>query len=172
MGKPDLNLDAYRLVADLLHRLRQVLRYHLRESAGDHWEERIPDDLRLFLSQRRMREQGVSWFRSADLDLLDYASFSDLAEIFAANPALLEGVDWLPPSGREAVLKVRFLELDTILQRVAYARPVSELEIELLAGLGERIRRSFDSSPRAPARTPREARTPAPTPSVSYTHLT
>ncbi|MGC8915854.1 MAG: hypothetical protein ACP5NF_02595 [Thermoanaerobaculum sp.] len=143
MGKLDLNLDAYRFVAELLHRLRTSLRQRLEELAGEAWEECIPEDLRLFLSQRRQREQGVAWFRTDSCDLLDYASFSDLAEILAANPTLLEGADWLPPTGREAMLRVRFLELDTVFQRVAYARPVSELEMELLATLGERIRKTF-----------------------------
>lgn len=150
MGKLDLNLDAYRLIADLLHRLRTSVRERLRELAGEAWEERIPEDLRLFLAQRRLREQGVSWFRTDSCDLLDYASFSDLAEILAANPTLLEQVDWLPTSGREAMLRVRFLELDTVFQRVAYARPISELEMELLAGLGERIRKSFEGTSRTP----------------------
>lgn len=168
MGKLDLNLDAYRLIAELLHRLRNALREALKEAAGNSWEEHIPQDLRLFLSQRRSREQGVSWFRTDSCDLLDYASFSDLAEILAANPALLEQLDWLPASGREAMLRVRFLELDTVFQRVAYARPVSELEMELLAGLGERIRRSFDRGTKPPTTTApalaAEAKPPTPPP--------
>lgn len=46
MSKLDLNLDAYRLIADLLYRLRATVRGRLRELAGDRWEERIPEDLR------------------------------------------------------------------------------------------------------------------------------
>lgn len=172
MGKLDLNLDAYRLIAELLHRVRNAVRERLQEMVGDAWEDRIPGDLRLFLTQRRLREQGVSWFRTDSCDLLDYANFFDLAEILAANPALLEQVDWLPATGREAMLRVRFLELDTVFQRVAYARPVSELEMELLAGLGERIRKSFGR----PAKTPTPV-APAPAAEISPaapppTHLT
>lgn len=150
MSKLDLNLDAYRLIVDLLNRLRGVVRGRLRELAGESWEERIPEDLRLFLAQRRLREQGVSWFRTDSCDLLDYASFLDLAEILVANPTLLEKADWLPTSGREAMLRVRFLELDTIFQRVAYARPISEIEMELLAAFGERLRRTFETREQAP----------------------
>lgn len=162
MSKLDLNLDAYRLIADLLHRLRSALRGRLRQLAGEGWEERIPEDLRLFLSQRRLREQGVSWFRSDSCDLLDYASFSDLAEILAANPSLLEEADWLPTSGREAMLRVRFLELDTIFQRVAYARPISEIEMELLAALAERLRKTFDTQDRTSPSTPPEKKAAVP----------
>jgi hypothetical protein len=172
MAKLDLNLDAYRLIAELLHRLRKTVRQELRSQGGDAWEELLPQDLRLFLSQRRQREQGVSWFRTDNADLLDYASFADLAEILAATPSLLAKLDWLPATGREAMLRVRFLELDTVFQRVAYARPVSELELELLTGLGERLRRSLEpaasAAEPAPPRekekpsAPAQAKTPAP----------
>lgn len=144
MGKLDLNLDAYRLMADLLHRLRKAIRQELQAKAGDRWHELIPEDLRLFLSQRRQREQSVSWFYTDNADLLDYASFADLAQILTSQPAFLGKLDWLPPSGREAMLRVRFMELDTIFQRVAYARPVGELELELLSNLGERVRKSLE----------------------------
>lgn len=163
MTQLDLNLDAYRLVADLLQRLRDGVRSRLRQLAGEGWEEQIPGDLRLFLSQRRLREQGVSWFRTDSCDLLDYASFLDLAEILAANPTLLEEADWLPTSGREAMLRVRFLELDTIFQRVAYARPITEIEMELLAALAERLRKTFEAQEKAPPSTPpREKKTAMP----------
>lgn len=144
MGKLDLNLDAYRLIADLLHRLRKTVRQELQAKAGDGWHELIPEDLRLFLTQRRQREQSVSWFHTDNADLLDYAAFADLAEILASQPDLLEKLDWLPLSGREAMLRVRFMELDTIFQRVAYARPVGELELELLSNLGERVKKSLE----------------------------
>ncbi|MGQ9495297.1 MAG: hypothetical protein ACUVRY_03435 [Thermoanaerobaculaceae bacterium] len=144
MGKLDLNLDAYRLLAQLLHRLRRAVREELSKTYGSQWERGIPEDLRMFLSQRRQREQSISWFTSDSVDLLDYANFADLAEVLASTPSLLERLDWLPSSGREAMLRVRLLELDTVFQRVAYARPISEMEMELLAGLGERIKKCFD----------------------------
>ena len=163
MAKLDLNLDAYRLIAELLSRLRQAIRQELRQRAGDAWEELLPEDLRLFLAQRRQREQGVSWFATDSFDLLDYAGFADLAEILATTPSLLQRLDWLPPTNRETMLRVRFLELDTVFQRVAYARPVSELEMELLAGLGERVKRSLEGI--APAKETPPTPKPAPAPS-------
>jgi hypothetical protein len=162
VAKLDLNLDAYRLIAELLSRLRQAIRHELRQRAGDAWEELLPEDLRLFLTQRRQREQGVSWFATDSFDLLDYAGFAEAAEILAATPSLLQRLDWLPPTNRETMLRVRFLELDTVFQRVAYARPVSELEMELLAGLGERVKRSLEGI--APAKEPPTPK-PAPAPS-------
>lgn len=144
VGKLDLNLDAYRLNAELLHRLRRTVRQELSKIYGSQWEQGIPEDLRMFLSQRRQREQAISWFTNDSVDLLDYANFADLAEVLASIPSLLQRLDWLPSSGREAMLRVRFLELDTVFQRVAYARPISEMEMELLVGLGERIKRCFD----------------------------
>lgn len=154
MTKLDLNLEAYRLIAELLLRLRCAIRQELHQQGGDAWEELLPEDLRLFLTQRRQREQGVSWFATDNFDLLDYAGFADLAEILAATPSLLQRLDWLPPTNRETMLRVRFLELDTVFQRVAYARPVSELEMELLAGLGERVKRSLEGAPPSKEKSP------------------
>lgn len=153
MGKLDRNLDAYRLIAQLLHRLRQAVREELSKIYGSQWEQGIPENLHMFLSQRRQREEGISWFPSDDVDLLDYANFADLAEILASTPSLLERLDWLPSPGRESVLRVRLLELDTVLQRVAHARPISEMEMELLVGLGERIKRCFDKGIAATTKT-------------------
>lgn len=162
VGKLDLNLDAYRLIGQLLHRLRRAIREELSGAYGAQWEQGIPEDLRMFLSQRRQREESISWFPSDDVDLLDYANFADLAEILASTPSLLEHLDWLPSSGREAMLRVRFLELDTVFQRVAYVRPISEMEMELLAGLGERIKKCFEEEQRSPEKTAtRQASSPS-----------
>ncbi len=53
------------------------------------------------------------------------------------------------------MLRVRFLELDTIFQRVAYARPISEIEMELLAALAERLRKSFETEGKTSPPRPR-----------------
>lgn len=153
VGKLDRNLDAYRLIAELLHRLRRAVREELSKIYGSQWEQGIPENLHMFLSQRRQREEDIRPFPSDDVDLLDYANFADLAEILASTPSLLERLDWLPSPGREAMLRVRLLELDTICQRVAHARPISEMDMELLVGLGERMRRCFDKGIAATTKT-------------------
>jgi hypothetical protein len=58
--------------------------------------------------------------------------------VLSSNPTLREGFSRLVPEPQ--ALRLRFLELDTVLNRIAYARPVSESDMELLLGFDERLR--------------------------------
>jgi hypothetical protein len=139
MPKLEHNIDAYRLVATTLTRLRALLRRHLEATHGPSWEkEGLPTDPAAFLAQRRERENAVKWNSSSGLDLLDFAGFVNLYEVINNHPRLLEGFSRLVPEPN--ALRLRFLELDTVLNRIAYARPVSESDVELLLGFDERLR--------------------------------
>ena len=139
MGKLDHNLDAYRLAATALERLRTLVRRCLESEHGPGWpSSAIPDDPGRVLAQRRDREHSVKWNPSSATDLLDFAGFVNLHQILATHPRLSEAIARLVPEPQ--ALRVRFLELDTVLNRIAYARPVSESDIELLLGFDERLR--------------------------------
>jgi hypothetical protein len=139
MAKLDHNIDAYRLAATTLSRLRSFLRRHLEAAYGPSWEkDGLPAEPASFLAQRRERENAVKWNSSSGLDLLDFAGFVNLYEVLSTQPRLLEGFSRLVPEPQ--ALRLRFLELDTVLNRVAYARPVSESDVELLLGFDERLR--------------------------------
>ncbi len=139
MAKLDHNLDAYRLAAAALERLRALLRRHLEAAHGASWEQDgIPHEPREFLAQRREREAAVKWNSATGLDLLEFAGFVNLYEVLSAHPRLRDGFSRLVPDPQ--ALRIRFLELDTVLNRIAYARPVSEADMELLLGFDERLR--------------------------------
>jgi hypothetical protein len=139
MGKLDHNLDAYRLAATALERLRALIRRHLHATHGPDWETAaLPDDPAQFLAQRRARESSVKWNPSSSTDLLDFAGFCNLYEILNTHQRLREGFARLVPEPQ--ALRLRFLELDTVLNRIAYARPISESDMELLLGFDERLR--------------------------------
>jgi len=139
MGKLEHNLDAYRQAAAALERLRGLIRHHLAAAHGDAWEtDGIPDEPRQFLQQRRARENSVKWNPTSATDLLDFAGFVNLHDILNAHPRLQQGFARLAPE--QGALKLRFLELDTVLNRIAYARPVSDSDMELLLGFDERLR--------------------------------
>jgi hypothetical protein len=139
MPKLDHNLDAYRLAAAALERMRAMLRRHLEAAHGPNWEkDGIPPEPRDFLVQRRDRENAVKWNSSSGVDLLDFAGFVNLYEVLSSHPGLHSGFSRLVPDPH--ALRIRFLELDTVLNRIAYARPVSESDMELLLGFDERLR--------------------------------
>ena len=163
MGKLDHNLDAYRLAAAALERLRALIRRHLEAAHGPEWQTAgIPDDPGEFLAQRRARENNVKWNPSSSTDLLDFAGFVNLHEILTLHPRLSEAFSRLVPEPQ--TLRLRFLELDTVLNRIAYARPVSESDMELLLGFDERLRQlaSDLNADAAPSEQPAREAAPAP----------
>lgn len=144
MSGKDFNLEAYRIIHDTLNRIRAVLREALEQLHGRGWEAAVePMDRRTFLMQRRDREMSINWRRTRTDDLLMYGNFSDLYEFVVADKRLLQRFAGV--ASDPEVLRLRFLEVDAIFSRVAYARPISESEMELLINFDERLRRLGDS---------------------------
>ena len=140
MAKIEINPDAYCLAGESLFRVRQLTRETLRAAHGEDWPQQgIPEELRGYLLSRRAREASINWHLSESADLLDYAGFANIYDIIAANEELLELFASLAPD--PDVLRLRFLELDTILNRIAYMRPVADSEMGFLVTFDERIRR-------------------------------
>ncbi len=146
MTTTDYRLEAYRIISDNLTRIRAVLREGLQQLHGPGWEAVVePADRRTYLAQRREREISINWRRATTDDLLQYGNFSDLYEFAAADQRLLQRFATL--ASNEEVLRLRFLEVDAIFNRVAYARSISDSEMELLINFDERLRRLFDGAP-------------------------
>ncbi len=175
MGQNDYRVDAYRIISDNLTRIRAVLREALEQLHGPRWEEVVePMDRRTFLAQRREREVNINWRRATAEDLLQYGNFSDLYEFVAADRRLFER--FAAVARDEEVLRLRFLEIDAIFNRVAYARPISESEMELLINFDERMRRlgagptAAEITVEVPVQPPREeaAASSPPPPAESF----
>ncbi len=148
MAKLDTNLDACQLSSDLLLRLRKIVRDSLRTTYGKNWEVNgIPAELREFLVQRQAREASINWNLSDSVDAIDFAGYVNLFDIISATPHLLQR--FLPLAPDTHMLRIRFLELDTILNRIAYARPISEADLGFLVSFEERLKRTTSAPPPA-----------------------
>ena len=140
MARLDENIDACRLSNDVLTRIRKAVRDSLHATYGASWEEAgIPADIREFLLQRQAREASINWNLSDSCDALDFAGYLNLSDIIAATPGLLQRFLSLAPDAN--VVRTKFLELDTILNRIAYARPISEADLGLLATFDDRMKK-------------------------------
>jgi hypothetical protein len=140
MGKLELNVETYRVIAETLLQLRATTRALLQSCYGDAWQERgMPEPLRGFLDQRRAREAAIQWRLLERVDLLDFAGFENIAEVVSACPSLIAA--FAPVSPDADLLRARFVELDSIQARVAFARPVTESEMEFVVSFSERLRR-------------------------------
>jgi hypothetical protein len=157
MTKLDTNLDACQMSSEILLRLRKIMRETLRAIHGKEWETTgIPQEIREYLTQRQAREASINWNLSDAVDILDFAGFLNIYDIMEANPQLLQRL--LPLAPDASVLRIRFLELDTILNRIAYARPISESELGFLVTFEDRLKKTTSGPPpaveQAPAATP------------------
>lgn len=148
MTKLDTNLDACQMSSEILLRLRKILRESLRGIHGKEWEATgIPEEIRDHLTQRQAREASINWNLSDAVDILDFGGFLDLYDVMAANPQILQR--FLPLAPDAGVLRIRFLELDTILTRIAYARPISESELGFLVTFEDRLKKTASAPPPA-----------------------
>jgi len=160
MAKLETNLDACQLSGEILIRLRKIIRDGLRGAYGAAWKENgIPAEIREFLLQRQAREASINWNLSDSVDELDFAGYVNLYDIIAGTGPLMQR--FLPLAPDAHVLRIRFLELDTILNRIGYCRPISEADLGLLVSFEDRLKRSSTpaaaAEESAPARAPRAA---------------
>jgi len=171
MAKLETNLDACQLSSEILLRLRKVIRETLRATYGKEWEKAgIPGEIHEFLTQRQAREASINWNLSDTVDILDFAGYINIYEIIAATPNLHQR--FLPLAPDANLLRIRFLELDTILSRIAYARTISESDLGFLASFEDRLKRTLAAPapaieeevvtppPAPPAKSPRQPAAP------------
>ena len=176
MTKLDTNLDACQMSSEILLRLRKIMRETLRAIHGKEWEVTgIPQEIRDFLTQRQAREASINWNLSDAVDILDFAGFVNIYDIMEANPQLLQRL--LPLAPDASVLRIRFLELDTILNRIAFARPITESELGFLVTFEDRLKKTtggplpaLEQAPAAAPTKPAKApSTPTPPPVAAPT---
>jgi hypothetical protein len=161
MAKLETNLDACQLSSEILFRLRKVIRETLRTTYGKDWEQGgIPEEIRDFLTQRQAREASINWNLSDTVDILDFAGYINIYDVIAATPTLHQR--FLPLAPDASLLRIRFLELDTILNRIAYARIISEADLGFLASFEDRLKKVLSGPPPAVEEAPAPAATTPP----------
>lgn len=94
------------------------------------------------LVARKEKEKAVSVFDGSYFTLLDYADFEDLKEICLAHPKV---ATFLKAFGGDShICQVRFLELQSLHEKLAGLRNVSEAEISFLQHLARRLGQIVD----------------------------
>lgn len=135
------NLDAYRVIAEILNDLRPLVRERLEERHGKEWfRDGIPEPVFERLIANKEQEASIDWYENRYQEVISYAVFPDLFEIIIANPGLFDPILKLAPS--QSLLNTRFLELEVMRSKVGRARPVSEAEINFLTSFHLRFRRA------------------------------
>ncbi|MEE4272240.1 MAG: hypothetical protein V2I67_11225 [Thermoanaerobaculales bacterium] len=137
----DQNLDAYRVIAEILTDLRPLVRERLEAAHGKEWfRDGIPEAIFEHLIENKEEEASIDWYENRYQEVISYAVFPDLFEIIIANPGLFEPIMKLAPSA--SLLNTRFLELEVMRSKIGRARQISEAEINFLTSFHLRFRRA------------------------------
>jgi hypothetical protein len=143
------NLDAYRVIAEILTDIRPLVRDRLETAHGKEWfRDGIPEDVFERLIRNKEKETSIDWYENRYQEVISYSVFPDLFEIIIANPGLFEPILKLAPS--QSLLNTRFLELEVMRSKIGRARQVSEAEINFLTSFHLRFRRAVQDLKESP----------------------
>lgn len=128
----DQNIDAYRIVSEILGQLRATVRDGLEQVYGDKWYRRgLPSGVFDRLVAAKEREKAIDWSEDQYQQIMGYSTFADLIEILQMNAEHFPEFIALAPS--DSLLHARFIELDMMRTKMGGARPISETELSFLA---------------------------------------
>ena len=135
------NLDAYRVIAEILTELRPLVRDRIESKHGKEWfRDGIPESVFENLIRNKEQEASIDWYENRYQEVISYAVFPDLFEIIIANQGLFEPILKLAPG--QSLLNTRFLELEVMRSKIGRARQISETEINFLTSFHLRFRRA------------------------------
>ncbi len=159
------NIDAYRIVSEILGEMRRAVREGLEAVYGDRWyRDGLPEAVFQRLVAAKERERSIDWYEGQYQQIMDYAVFADLIEILERNAEHFPTLTALAPNA--SLLQARFLELDVMRAKLGRARPVSETELSFLGTFHLRFRKAISEAvppaprPRSDGAAPVEAATP------------
>jgi hypothetical protein len=142
------NIDAYRIVSEILGQMRVTIREVLERVHGDEWyRQGFPTEVFERLVAAKEREKSIDWYEGQYQQIMDYATFPDLIEILEKNADHFPEFVNLAPS--RALLQARFLELDVMRAKLGRARPISETEISFLGTFHLRFRKAAEEARKA-----------------------
>jgi hypothetical protein len=137
------NLDAYRIIAEILEDLRGILRQRLEQIYGSEWYKvGLPDGLLAQLVERKEHEKAIDWYESEYQQIMNYALFPDLLAVLEHNAQTLPQILRLAPT--PSLLQARFLELEVMRAKLGRARPISETELSFLGTFHLRFRKAIE----------------------------
>jgi hypothetical protein len=137
------NLDAYRIVAEILTQLRSTFRSDLEAIHGKEWYRTgLPKLVFDRLVDAKEKERAIDWYESEYQEIIDYAVFPDFLEILQHNWDRFPHITSLAPSS--ALLHARFLELEVMRSKLGRTRPISEAELAFLGTFHIRFRKAVE----------------------------
>ncbi len=144
------NLDAYRILAEILSDMRGAIQKELESRHGSDWfRTGLPEGVLDRLIQRKEKEKAIDWYESEYQQVIDFATFFDLLEVLEHDSGLIPYLRALAPSA--PLLHARMLELDVMRDKLSLARSISENELVFLGTFHLRFRQALQREVEADA---------------------
>jgi hypothetical protein len=125
------NIQAYRVMAEVLVNLRKIIVRGLQRVAGETWYlDGCPPGVYERLVERKETELAIQRLSAEYEDLISFATFADLAEIVEYNEDLARLLRNLAPS--TDLLCARLLELEALRCKLSQGRNLSVEEITVI----------------------------------------
>lgn len=136
------NLDAYRILAEILSDMREAVQKELESRYGSDWfRTGLPEGVLDRLIERKEKEKAIDWYESEYQQLIDFATFFDLLEVLEHDSELIPYLRALAPSA--PLLHARMLELDVMRDKLSLARSISDNELVFLGTFHLRFRQAL-----------------------------
>jgi hypothetical protein len=160
------NVEAYHIVADMLVNLRRIMSRGLEKCAGEDWHlDSCPQEIYEALVERKEHEAAVDRSSGDYEQLINFATFGDLAELLAANEDLARLLSSLEPENTTLIDRLR--EMEVVRLKLAEARAFVDDDIEILSGYHREFRESLAGRRRqGGGETPVPIRDETPAPAV------
>lgn len=138
MPTADLNIEAYRIIGDILAALREATRRALIDLFGERWfEVAVPRELLDRLIARKEREKAVNAYNGDYFAVIEFADFADIAEIHDLKPEIATFLHPVSPNAQ--VRRTRMIELQSLHEKLAGMRDVNDAELAFLRNFHNRL---------------------------------
>jgi hypothetical protein len=138
-----VNIEGYRILYQLENDLRDFVFAEMFARFGDKWLDRIDEKAAGYCQGLKSNELESGWFPDEDLPELSYSLFSHLKKIISDN--------WTPVFHHyfkpKRIFEGYFEALESIRNRVAHNRPLTDYEIEQLDVIARQFRKCMDNVP-------------------------
>ena len=126
------NVEAYHIVADMLVNLRRIMHRGLEKCAGKTWYlDGCPPGIYERLVARKEHEAAIDRFSRDYEQIINFATFDELADVLEFNSELEVLLASLQPDGTTLVERLR--EMEIVRLKLAEGRAFSDDDIEILS---------------------------------------
>lgn len=141
MPTPEQNVEAYRMLGEIIVGLREAVVSALLEAYGKEWyRSGLPEPVFARLVERKEREKAVDMYDTTYFKIIDYALFGDILDIAQDLPEPVPLLETIVPDPQ--LLRARLLELQALQEKLAGLRGISESEVAFLSHFHRRMKQA------------------------------